>query len=485
VKAGFGRVERLREGLAARLEAKPHSRADAPTAPPLHKAPALRFRFELAGLFSPDRARRAYTEGLGDAAPDPAKIVLGGRSAQSTQSPNAARPTFLDGEVELSPSTHLGERLRHSAREIAERRDGLAAFARHLAHTIGRRCDGAVAYWAWLARFAIGLIWGLIAVQLVWAAFIDGPAFIFGVGRVAEGDIRSLAMLFGVCAAAATIVPFLAGAGLKIAGIADDGQVRRSAGDFGAEAAGLAKSFDKALDRMREDMEHRRDPVEAVADLSQAHLTALEAAVFYRDISFLTEETDAAQRFHGYVHAHTARPQSRALLAFLLGVVVGALLVILALARPVAVDLPATLLSSYPAAELWLGLGLLGYAFAGVIAEAFRNLIIAPASASACDVALDSARSGFVANNAPRVEDVIRRIENALELYKARVAQSRSAAQHADETPEWRKGPEAPRFVEAGFQAAPKPFLAVGEGPAKGKIRVRKSGPKRGGAGLE
>lgn len=45
-----------------------------------------------------------------------------------------------------------------------------------------------------------------------------------------------------------------------------------------------------------------------------------------------------------------------------------------------------------------------------------------------------------------------------------------SEANAADDTPAWRKAPEGPRFVETGFQAAPKSFLVD---PATGSARRR------------
>jgi hypothetical protein len=247
--------------------------------------------------------------------------------------------------------------------------------------------------------------------------------------------------------------------------------VRRKAERFGSIAAVMAQRFDRDLDDARSRMDSHRRPEDAITDLSRAHVTALEAQVFFNDLGFLTEDMDALQRFRGYVHRHAYAGGSGGgidVKAFAAGMIVGASIMI-AVLKPADMPFKVPPLADIgnQAAELWIAIGAFAYFVTPALVEVFRGPVSKPFIDQTWKSALEAARSGFVGNHPPRVEHVIQRIVDALEVYKARIRSTGDSAHHAaQETPSWRKAPEGPRFVAASFSAAPKPFLA-GEKPRK------------------
>jgi hypothetical protein len=427
-------------------------------------APRLKARItELGQLFYPGRGpRRLFPSAKLDAAPpDPSKILFPVGEALD-DAPG-------DGEA-------LSRRLHYSAGAIVRRQNELAEQARVLSAAIAARLGGAVSLGAWAIRIMVAFAWAGLAAQFAWALMSDSAAPIIGFGPVAAKDLRALMMVFGL-AAAAGIGGVMIGVLMVFAsGNADNRKVRERAAAFGERAAELARQFDAELDKLRRAMDARSNPVDAVADLSRAHLTALEAAVFFRNIQFVTDDTEAQQKFRGYLgRAPGGGGGASDMPAFLLGVAVGVSGTLLVATTPVA--LPVATKLAYPAAGLWIMAGGLVYLFAGLLAETMRGLIAMGAANEAREAALDAVRSGFVSGDAPRVDTVIRRIEDALDVYKARVARPGAKTSAADDIPAWRKAPEAPRFVDAGFQAAPKSFL-VGPQDASTGRRNRRPGKK-------
>jgi len=367
----------------------------------------------------------------------------------------------------------LGIEIRDSANAIVRRQSDLAFEGRNLAREILSRRAGAVTITAWAIRFVIALLWGAIAAQVVWAALSENTAaWIYGVGLVDRDLFRPLIYVFGASAGAGMLAVFF-GAGLvTIMGNADNTKVRRIASSFGDRAADLALQFDDHLNKLRQAMNERDRPVEAVSDLSRAHLTALEAAVFFRHVQFLTSNTEAPQLFRGYLFPGGGAKAGGEALVFMSGILVGAFGMLMMMGMPeIKIDLPDFQLLGFPEeVEYWILLGGLIYVLAGLFAELLSGTVAASFAAQAREEALEAARSGFVARQAPRVEDVIRRIEDAMDVYRARVESDRGASRlgsnagaqshiaASDDTPSWRKAPEAPRFVDTGFQAAPKTF---------------------------
>lgn len=442
-----GRVMAFLERLKLRRGAGGEPAAASPFASPI--APKLKARITAFGqLFFPGHGARRLepTAAPESVPPDPAKILF---------------PVGASLDEESGGDGSLSGRLRYSAGAIMRRQSDLAGEAARVAEAVGARLGGAVSMTAWTMRFLIALAWGFFAAELAWARFTGSTAGIVGLGPVAADDIVPLIVVFGLAASAGLIAVFLGAAAVSLAGNADNRRIRERATLFGDRAGGLALQFDAKLDELRRSMDGRANAVDAVADLSRAHLTALEAAVFFRDIQFLTDDEDAAAKFRGYLArvsgggGGTGKPQ-----AFVLGILTG--MIAMAFLYGPRIEAPVVAELKYPAVQAWILLGGLAYLIAGLIAETLSGLVTAGVAREAREEALDAVRSGFVARGAPRVEDVIRRIEDALDVYKARARAPRGAggeATNADDVPAWRKPPEGPRFVDAGFQAAPKTFL--------------------------
>lgn len=435
------------ERLKLRRSASADTAAAAPFLAPI--APKLKARITaLSQLLFPGRGARRLSPSAApeSAPPDPAKILF---------------PVGAALDEESGGDGSLSGRLRYSAGAIMRRQSDLAGEAARVAEAVGARLGGAVSMSAWTMRFLIALVWGLFAAELAWARFTGATAGIIGLGPVAAEDVMPLFWVFGAAAGAGLIAVFFGAAAVSLAGNADNRRIRERATLFGDRAGGLALQFDAKLDELRRSMDGRANAVDAVADLSRAHLTALEAAVFFRDIQFLTDDEDAAAKFRGYLArvsggGGTGKPQ-----AFVLGILAG-MIAMAFLYGPPRVEVPVVELK-YPAVQAWILLGGLAYLIAGLVAETLSGLVTAGVAREAREEALDAVRSGFVARGAPRVDDVIRRIEDALDVYKARARASRGtgdSASNADsDIPPWRRAPEGPRFVDAGFQAAPKTFL--------------------------
>jgi hypothetical protein len=215
---------------------------------------------------------------------------------------------------------------------------------------------------------------------------------------------------------------------------------------------------------------------DAVEELSRMHMTALESAAFFTDVQFLTDpdRSEAARKFRGYLASAAGgggggAPSFGAALALLSAGFLGGIIVANIGAAPAtgASAAAAGSLFKYPLALFAVaGLGFV-YAIAGLALEALGGSITSSAAAQARDEALDSLRAAFVAGNAPRIDAIIRRIEDAMDVYKARLGQAGAgsasahhAASPAEDELAWRRAPEGPRFVAQSFLAAPESFRA-------------------------
>lgn len=422
-------------------------------------APRLKAGFaSLAGRFSKTRARVLYSPAGSSAregaAPDPARILF----------PEAS---FAAAEFAAHPPGSLGDSLQASAKHIADSQIKLAERARMLSRALNDRLDGEVTLIAQGLRIMIATVWAFFAFILAWTYLTRDPSWTAFVGPIAPGDAALLSQAFAIIAGAGMAVAFLRAFIVFSLGKGNNNLLRARSSELGDEAAEIALEFDRELDRWRRAMDGRQhNPADAVQDLSRAHLTALEAAVFFRSIQFLTdaERGEAALKFRGYLKRHQGGGGNggAAIPFFFFGFFFGAVYVSTLYPAPPAVlgNVPIPTIANYPWALLLILGGALVYALSGLLVDSFRGVFTGPAERQARDEALDAVRSGFIAKNAPRIESVIQRIVDALDVYKARVAGARkttdSTHHSAEEIPEWRRGPEPPRFVETPFAAAPK-----------------------------
>jgi hypothetical protein len=425
----------------------PKSRAETPMAAPASPAAALRFSSQTARFFGADRPVRLQSLLPEDApAPDPTAL--------------------LSAQHEPVSGSPLIQRLQQTAREIADGQKELKQSAEKLAQTVQRRRDGAVATTIWVARLLIGVVLLFVAGEMVIADLNNTSARSLLIGEVQAAEVRDVLKLLALFGGVACVLAFMGGLFTRAARIADNDWVKKDAKTFGSDAANLALKFDADLDRFLDSMGQKGDPLDAVTDLSNMHLTAVHAAVFFRELGFLMDEQDADLRFRGYLQRNRTMAgdaSGREGLAFLLGMAVGAFGVLASFgALPMLANFS---LGSgvHEGAALLVFVGAVLWATIGLFGEAFRGLIQRLAEPGILSDALIAAQGGYGANNAPRVGDVTRTIEQAIGVYRARIKESRAksgGASHDSDEPTWRRGPEPPRFVSTGFQSAPPSFTA-------------------------
>ena len=158
-------------------------------------------------------------------------------------------------------------------------------------------------------------------------------------------------------------------------------------------------------------------------------------------------------------------------------------------------DGPPLPIEQYPWAISLIFVGGLVYAAIGLIFAIFAGPITADAATKAREEALDAVRSGFTSREAPRPADIIIRINEAVEVFRARVgrrsgARSLAGARSADfdnadrsfddEIPPWRNRDSSVKFVETGFSSTPKEWRADPYVDFSSSNRRSEPGAKRG-----
>lgn len=444
---------------------------------------ALRARFG-AGAADPDASAFG-------APPDPAKLLF---------------PRVEGAMREAEEEATLAVRLEKSARAIIERRAGLREGARAVSTAVADRRAGEISLAAQSLRLVIGFAWMGVAVWLYLTVANNAPVTPY-LPQVSAADAIVLMQTFFVVGAVGLGAAILAMSLTAFVGGADNASLRGRGEALGEAIAIASKEFDEALDAYRRGMDERVDPADAVIDLSRAHLTALEAQAFFRELAFLfdADSENAGLKFRGFLRSYSSVQARRPVgPIFVIGAAIGAALTYAAMST----FAPGGTESAAPAAENtvsaslaiarypWAMAALLGggavYAAAGLLMEVMLGAFASPATGRGVDEALDALRSAFTAREAPRPVDVIRRIEDALAVFRARVGRlakrDRAANQSAGETaahlaeePAWRRRDASVRFVDTGFQAAPKSWRA----DPHIKIDPGETAPKRGSRKLD
>ena len=139
-------------------------------------------------------------------------------------------------------------------------------------------------------------------------------------------------------------------------------------------------------------------------------------------------------------------------------------------------------------------LGGLAFAMVGLVFSILGGLIAGDTAARARTEALDALRGAFTSQGAPRPNDIIRRIEDAVDVFRARVG-GRSSARHQDAAtnhadvdesdPPWRNRDSSAKFVETSFQSAPQEWRADAYAKKFEAGGDQKTGSKRGLLGLK
>lgn len=410
-----------------------------------------------------------------------------------TETDGGADAAFADPTRAYLPDAASAERgavsldimLDDSAAAIARREGALNHAANDLVACIVDRISGEISLRAQGFRVLIGFLWfGLAAwlyvaalnAQAADASVLSGPV----VDGMAVGDAFVLMRVFLIVAAAGITVAFGIAAIVNGLGRGDNRKVRAAGEALGLAVADDALEFDRVLTDLRGEMDRRAAAGDAVTDLSRAHMTALEACAYFRRLPFLTAEdsAQAARQFSAFLYRRPGGFMiSDVIGAFAVGAIIGALYIWLNYVPKPAPAEPATPLAimQYPWAAAALMLGGIAYAGAGALFSMMGDLAAGDTAKKARADALDAMRSAFTTREAPRPADIIRRINDAVDVFKARVGGARNAGggmtgpgganqarrENADlmgeeaEIPAWRRRDSSVTFVETGFQAAP------------------------------
>lgn len=398
----------------------------------------------------------------------------------------------------------LSSLMEDSARAMMARKSDLNRHAKPLAALISARRSAEVTLITQAVRVLIGIGWLGVAGWLfynVLTARADGIGV--AAGNIPVDDALELVKTFMIVSAAGLGVALGLAALTRLLGNADNKKIKTAGKELGAEIADASSQFNTTLQGLRDDMDKRGAAIDAVDEISRAHVTVLEAWDFYREIEFVTDDNDdiAQARFRNFL-ASSQTPGGSSALDFLSGALVGAFLVfVLAVPKPEPIALVAPLTDiQYPWAIQLILMGGFLYAGAGALVSLFAGPLTQRVTAEARHDALTALRSEFASRNALRKEDIIARLKDAVDVFRAR-AGGRSAGGSAggrlndqganqpganftteSDIPEWRQRDSSVKFVETGFTGAPgewrtDAYAKKFEGPETGKTGSKR-GPK-------
>lgn len=498
-------VEALKDRIAVMRDRARYARQGTREAKPA--APKLSLQFD--GLFDRRRGKGAARTlkapaALSGAAPDPAKIL------------------FTDAEHRSDPARELLSFLMDSARQGAGRSAHLKECAKKIRKELRDRNEYSAFAAGQALRALVAFFWGGVCAWLFLQ--VAGPQFDIAVPVVIPPeDAKPLAKAFGTL----FFIGFLAAAIpywiVQFQGRLDNARIIRASVQFGNQIVGMVTEFDRRLKNYRDILGSIKDNNdEVLAAVSEAHVTAQEAASLFYEVGFLFDQQDARlpapadvgiEKYDGFLAerglvSEKALDQSyrggllRGFLAgLIIGVFVGYVGVLaayvgsldLALQR---LGMPSLgLLEAYPWAINSIFFGIAFFLIAGSLAEALSDMLGAGERRRWLGDSLRAVRSSLTAGQAPRASDIAQRVEDLSEIFRVRLGKAKSApaaksasaalaAFSEEETPAWRKAPEPPRFVETGFQAAPKAWLAdppqEARAPRKNIFSPPGTAPKRG-----
>lgn len=396
---------------------------------------------------------------------------------------------FSDPTKTLFPAANMGdeqadelkfpldERLAGSADSVNRREAMLRESAIDLKNISDARAGGEKSLTIWGFRFLIAAVWlglGFWLYQSALYARANEMATAFGGVAVADAAPLAYAFVFtGVAGAAAAILMI---AYVFLSGNATNGRLRNHAETFGDRLAHEARALNGSLKRYRDKVVSSADRNDGVSAASQAHLAALEASYFFRNISFLTtvdhEAADVAyQRFlKRYCPPAAGFGLAEVMIIGVFGVLLGLAAgwkIFSADAGPGGLadgaETSAIAIMQYPWAAQILVFGGLAYVVTGLVIEMLSGLVGSSEMMKARKDALDSMRSAYTAQEAPLESEVIRQVEDVVAILAARLGVGKSAtANHSadfaeeNDAPEWRRRDSSVKFVETRFAGAPE-----------------------------
>ncbi len=369
----------------------------------------------------------------------------------------------------------LSEQFSGSAEDMRRRNKELYDKATELAKTIALRVKTEAIFIGQILPLAIGFAW--LALGLWLGGLSDEAANLQN--AEAANDLNTLSSIFFRIGMIGAFGAFAYAVFLWILGIVREARVREAGAILGQSIADTANEFKTRLDALRNNMDQRTTaPERAVDDLSRAYATALEAYVYFLGIGFMTEENTKAARkdFEKFLKRPSQAPSAVAALivGLLLGLLFGASYVYVKyVPKPEdAVPLAAlTPLAKYPTVFALLLATVAAYLLVELAAATLWAFAAGGARKKAHREALDALRSAFTAREAPRPADIAQRIQDAVDVFTARVGGRRvgaGAAQanhsggsgreftgESDDAPHWRRRDSSVKLVETEFSAAP------------------------------
>ena len=389
-------------------------------------------------------------------------------------------PLFADAARFTTADSNLGAQLLFTANALDQRGKSLSAARRALAGELSARVGAEGRLVAQALRLTVGVIWLCIAIVLLVKS--GQPV---GAG-LAPGEAGVLARVF-----------FMAGVPASILAIAvaiyvqstrgNNQRVRQAADRLGREIAAEAKALDHDISGLVQSISRGGSLGADIENLSKAQYKAIEAQMFFRGLRFLTPETHQ-QSMDDLKRFLASTGQASVLVVFATAFSLGAGLSYLVFAeRGGYGGGPMPDIFLYPGYVLTLLIGGSVYLLAGVMSD-----ILAPVFGAvrrrALEDALDAVRGAFIANDAPRFAEIVRRVDDAMAVLQSRAeALERDAARgparsggadlqgqtHTDCSPRahvdgpsdlaWRDRDSSAQFVDVRFQAAPKPFALDSE----------------------
>ncbi|MEO0400397.1 MAG: hypothetical protein AAF224_13360 [Pseudomonadota bacterium] len=472
-----------------------------------------------------DRAARAVEQTL----TPPSSLKNNSADAETAASYDDNQPDDQDD------GTRLWRVLKRSAHTIAMRSRRLGLSATKVFHSLEERREGDVVFTAQFIRIVLALTLGgglaLWFDRSVIEARIAGADTLSSAGLAAGMPLADAVVFIKVYGYAA-----LGGAAFAVAGLIPAlflGQLTNEkhlgrAEQMGVAIAEMLKRINETLAGHRAALEERAMNADAVqTEVSRAHIAAEEAALLFQEVDFLIYEpreggllnrpTDGAQRsFEDYLlnASITPRPRRGALGAWLVGVLFGgfvatvfcvvslASIIKSSLATPAeALGAPSDLiLLGYPQHLAIVAGGVLVYLAAGIFARPLADALMFGARKARSAAALTAVRGAVTSAEAPNAKDIALQVEALNAIFQERIAASRSKATltgagprrdhtYADETQSsilasaaaapapstWRADGDANRrFVDSGFQAAPKQWFAGPDGRSESRPSEKK-----------
>ncbi len=420
------------------------------------------------------------------------KVTSGKRGLSDTQTFESRREPVLDaiapqegGLADVSTST-LGSHLLLCSHSIEKHQDEISGRINRLRGAMSERLSGEARLIAQGIRLLVGLVWLCVALVLFFGIGPYAPPETL-TSNIPRHHASALGQLFLIAAMPACLFAIVAGVYVSQSA-GSNRRVRQAAENLGLHIAQVARGFDEKLSALLRDVNEEKNPAIAAQNLSLAHMTALEAQIFFRRLKFLHGEprAEALRELRRFLKGGDAYGSAlgTSVLSFFLGALVSFFIFG---EKPT----PSTTAASPPDILLYPGLffalviGGMIYVFAGVLTHALVPTFTGLSRKSLND-ALDSLRSAYTADNAPRFVEVIRRVEESMAGFQTRLqgisaSQSRKAAlaprenqngsnlcDRADEAQTdlkgrardlpWRNRDDSVRFVDAGFQSSPDPF---------------------------